>query len=94
MGGDSYTVNVGRVSLKADAATGEFYLDEHGPSLRGRYDLADSTKSQVIHSTGQSGIPWSPLYRSFVERWAKVDAVPLWPAAGTPVKTLLVQPVK
>ena len=94
VGGDSYTVNVGRVSLKADAATGEFYLDEHGPSLRGRYDLADSTKSQVIHSTGQSGIPWSPLYRSFVERWAKVDAVALWPAAGTLVKTLLVQPVK
>ncbi len=93
VGGDSYTVNVGRVSLKADPATGEFYLDEHGPSLRGRYDLADSSKSQVIHSTGQSGIPWSPLYRSFADRWVRVDAVPLWPAAGSPVKTLRVQPV-
>ena len=94
VGGDSYTVNVGRVSLKADSTTGEFYLDEHGPSLRGRYDLEDATKSQVIHSTGQSGIPWSPLYRSFAERWVRVDAVPLWPAAGTPVKTLLVQPLR
>ncbi len=89
----AYTVNVSRVSLKADATTGEYYLDEHGPSLRGRYDLADSSKSQVIHSTGQSGIPWSPLYRSFADRWVRVDAVPLWPAAGSPVKTLLVQPV-
>ena len=94
VGGDSYTVNVGRVSLKADSATGEFYLDEHGPSLRGRYDLGDATKSQVIHSTGQSGIPWSPLYRSFAERWVRVDAVPLWPAAGAPVQTMLLQPVK
>ena len=94
VGGDSYTVNVGRVSLKADSATGEFYLDEHGPSLRGRYDLGDATKSQVIHSTGQSGIPWSPLYRSFAERWVRVDAVPLWPAAGAPVQTLLLRPVK
>ncbi len=94
VGGDSYTVNVGRVSLKADATTAEFYLDEHGPSLRGLYDLADSRQSRVIHSTGQSGIPWSPLYRSFSPLWTQVDSVPLWPAAGGASQTLLIQPAR
>ena len=83
VGGDSYTVNVARVSLKADTTTGEFYLDEHGPSLRGLYDLADRANSRVVHSTGQSGIPWSPLYRSLAEPWRRVEGVPLFvPAAG------------
>ena len=94
VGGDSYTVNVSRVSLKADAGTGELYLDEHGPSLRGRYDLGDASQSQVIHSTGQSGVPWSPLFRSFNPQWVQVDAVPLWPVAGAPVKTLVIQPAR
>ncbi len=92
VGGDAYTVNVGRVSLKADATTGEYYLDEHGPSLRGRYDLGDPMQSRIIHSTGQSGVPWSPLFRNFSARWVAVDGVPLWPPANAPVKTLLVQP--
>ncbi len=91
VGGDSHTVNVSRVSLKADATTAEFYLDEHGPSLRGRYDLADPSKSRVIHSGGQSGIPWSTLFRSFNQRWVQVEGVPLWPAAGEPMQTLLIQ---
>jgi len=69
VGGDTYTVNVSRVGLKADATTGEYYLDEHGPSLRGLYDLADRSRSRIIHSTGQSGIPWSPQYRSFADTW-------------------------
>ena len=80
--------------MKPDVATGELYLDEHGPSLRGRYDLADRAQSRVIHSTGQSGIPWSPLYKSFTPRWVAVDGVPLWPAAGEVMKTLVVQPAK
>jgi penicillin amidase len=40
-----------------------------------------------MQSSGQSGIVFSPLYRSFVERWAKVDDVPVW---GTPVEHTLV----
>ncbi len=94
VGGDSYTVNVSRVNLLADATTGERYLDEHGPSLRGLYDLADRSQSRVMHSTGQSGIPWSPLYRSFSVPWVKVEGVPLWPVAGAPGKTLVIQPAK
>lgn len=90
VGGDGYTVNASRVSQKADATTGEFYLDEHGPSLRALYDLADLRRSRVVHSSGQSGIPWSPLYRSFVEPWTRVDYVPLW-ADGPASHTVLLQ---
>ena len=92
VGGDTFTVNVSRVGLRPDSTTGELYLDEHGPSLRGLYDLADRANSRVIHSTGQSGIPWSPQYRSFVERWAQVQYVPLWPAANSAVKVLVLKP--
>src|SRR5690606_22732589 len=53
-GGDTYTLNVGRVRLEADARTGERYLDEHGPGFRGLYDLADPSRSRVMQSTGQS----------------------------------------
>ena len=87
VGGDTYTVNVSRVSMKPDAATGELYLDEHGPSLRALYDLADPAKSRVMHSTGQSGNVFSPLYQSFVKRWANAQYVPLW---GAPAEQTLV----
>ncbi|KNZ31616.1 MAG: penicillin amidase [Methylibium sp. NZG] len=80
VGGDTYTVNSSRVAMRPDAATGEMYLNEHGPSLRALYDLADPTKSRVMHSSGQSGNVFSPLYRSFVKRWAAVQYVPLWSA--------------
>ena len=92
VGGDTYTVNVSRVGLRPDSTTGELYLDEHGPSMRGLYDLADRANSRVIHSTGQSGIPWSPQYSSFVERWAQVQYVPLWPAAESAAKVLVLKP--
>jgi acyl-homoserine lactone acylase PvdQ len=45
-----------------------------------------------MHSTGQSGIALSPHYRSFVERWTKVDYAPLWSAPA--VQTLRLQPAK
>jgi penicillin amidase len=43
-----------------------------------------------MHSSGQSGIPFSPLYRSFVERWAKVEYVPVW--GGVAEQTLVLTP--
>ncbi len=91
VGGDSFTVNVSQVSMKPDATTGELYLDEHGPSLRAIYDLADPKQSRFMHSSGQSGIPFSPQYRSFVERWAGVRYVPVW-ASGAAEHTLVLQP--
>ncbi|MDT7834904.1 penicillin acylase family protein [Aquabacterium sp. OR-4] len=95
VGGDTYTVNVSRVGLRADATTGEFYLDEHGPSLRGLYDLGDRGRSRIVHSTGQSGIPWSPQYRSLADTWRQVGYVPLFPpAGGSGWQTLVLQPAR
>ncbi|MED5619381.1 penicillin acylase family protein [Ideonella sp. BN130291] len=91
VGGDTYTVNVSRVALRPDTTTGELYLDEHGPSLRAIYDLADPAQSRFMHSSGQSGIVSSPLYRNFAERWARVEYLPLW-GRGAPAHTLLVRP--
>ena len=91
-GGDTYTVNVGRVGVKPDATTGELYLNEHAPSLRAIYDLGDPSQSRVMHSSGQSGLPWMPHYRSFAPDWARVDYVPLWSAKVMPVHRLHLQP--
>ena len=81
-GGDTYTLNVGRVAVKPDAATGELYLNDHAASLRAIYDLGDPSRSRVMHSSGQSGLPWSSRYRDFADDWVRVDYVPLWPVAG------------
>ena len=91
VGGDTHTVNVSRVGLRPDTTTGELYLDEHGPSLRAIYDLGDPTQSRFMHSTGQSGIVFSPLYRSFVQPWRAVQYVPVWPQ-GAALKVLVVRP--
>jgi penicillin amidase len=46
-----------------------------------------------MHSSGQSGIPWSRWYNSFVRPWAEVDYVPVY-ARGAPVATLNLQPAR
>jgi penicillin amidase len=43
-----------------------------------------------MHSSGQSGIVFSPLYRSFVAPWEGVDHVPLW--SQTPHHSLTLAP--
>lgn len=91
VGGDTYTVNVSRVNLRADSTTGEYYLDEHGPSLRALYDLGDASQSRFMHSSGQSGIPWSPHFRDFLPRWVAVDYAPVWPK-GAPEAVLRLAP--
>jgi penicillin G amidase len=57
------------------------YRSTHGPSLRALYDVARRENSRVMHSSGQSGLAWSPAYRDFARPWAAVQGVPLWPAA-------------
>lgn len=93
VGGDTFTVNVSRVLYKPDAATGELYLDEHGPSLRALYDLGDPAQSRFIHSSGQSGLPWATAYRSFMPLWVGVDYVPVF-TREPPVATLQLQPAR
>jgi penicillin amidase len=92
VGGDTYTVNVSRVNLRPDTTTGELYLDEHGPSLRALYDLGDPSQSRFMHSTGQSGILFSPLYGGFVHRWVQSQYVPVW--GGVAERTLVLTPAK
>jgi penicillin G amidase len=66
--GDTYSVNVGRYNPRNEKHPFE---NRHAASLRGIYDLSNPDATRLIHSTGQSGNPLSPLYRNFSERWAK-----------------------
>ncbi|MCW7539831.1 penicillin acylase family protein [Aquabacterium sp. A7-Y] len=90
VGGDTHTVNASRVSLKPDELSGALYLNEHGPSLRAIYDLGTPAASRVMHSSGQSGLPFSRLYRGFMWPWAKGEYVPLW--GGESESELVLQP--
>lgn len=90
VGGDTFSVNFARVTLKPDATSGEVYLDEHGPSLRALYDIGDPSKSRFMQSSGQSGIVFSPLYGSFVDSWRELRDVPVW--AGETKQTLVLRP--
>lgn len=72
--GDTYTVNVGRYNLRDEK---EPFVSHHAASLRALYDLSNLENSRFIHSTGQSGNVFSPLYRNFVQRWADVSYLPM-----------------
>jgi penicillin amidase len=72
--GDSYTVNVGAVTIRDEERP---FANRHAGSLRALYDLADLEKSLFMQSTGQSGNVLSPWYSSFAERWAKVEYIPI-----------------
>ena len=72
--GDSFTVNVGRYSLRDEI---DPFANRHAASLRALYDLSDLEKSRFIHSTGQSGNVLSALYSNFSKRWADVAYVPM-----------------
>ena len=69
--GDAYTLNRGKTEFGEDPP----FANRHASSYRAIYDLADLDRSLYIHTTGQSGNPLSPFYRSFAERWAKVEYI-------------------
>jgi len=69
--GDSYTLNRGVVDFGEDQP----FVNRSASTYRGIYDFADLERSLYMHTTGQSGNPFSPAYRSFAERWAKVDYI-------------------
>lgn len=89
-GGDTYTVDAARVRLRPDAA-GRLYGNDHGPSLRAVYELADPRRSRFIISSGQSGLPWRAQYRDQFALWLRHDTLPLWPAEA-PAHTLTLRP--
>ena len=69
-GGD-YTLNRGKMDYDQEPP----FANRHASSYRAIYDFADLERSLYIHTTGQSGNPLSPFYRSFADRWAKVDYI-------------------
>ncbi len=90
VGGDTYTVNVGRVNLKPDWV-GDLYTDDHGPSLRTLMDAGNPATSRFIASTGQSGLPWSRHYRDQLPLWVGVKYLPMRPI-DPPTNTLVLKP--
>lgn len=72
--GDTFTVNVGALSHRADAP----FTTRHAASLRMIVDLsAPAEKSLWIQSTGQSGNALSGNYASMLPRWRDVLFVPM-----------------
>jgi penicillin amidase len=69
--GGSYTLNRGKMDFGDEPP----FANRHGSSFRAIYDFADLERSLYIHTTGQSGNPMSPLYRSFAERWSKGEYI-------------------
>lgn len=72
--GDTYTVNVGRYTIRDET---DPFANRHAASLRALYDLGDLENSRFIHSTGQSGNRLSPLYAHYLQRWVDVAYVPM-----------------
>jgi penicillin amidase len=69
-GGD-HTINRGKMDFGEEPP----FANRHASSYRAIYDLADLDGSLYITTSGQSGNPFSPLYRSFAERWAKGEYI-------------------
>jgi len=69
--GGAYTINRGKTEFGEEPP----FANRHASSYRAIYDLADLDRSLYIHTTGQSGNPLSPFYRSFAKRWAKVEYI-------------------
>ncbi|MBS0307769.1 MAG: penicillin acylase family protein [Proteobacteria bacterium] len=72
--GDAFSINAGR-NNPGDAL--QPYANVHAPGLRALYDLGNLENSRFMHSSGQSGNVFSPLYRNFAARWAAVQYVPM-----------------
>ncbi len=67
--GDTYTVNVGRHNIADETAP---FTNTHAASIRTIYDFSNLDKSLYIHSTGQSGIFFSPLYDDMAADWSNM----------------------
>jgi penicillin amidase len=70
--GDSYSLNRGMVDFEDDDPP---FPNRVASTYRAIYDFADLEHSLYIQTTGQSGNPFSPYYRSFADRWAKVEYI-------------------
>lgn len=69
--GDGFTVNVAPIRRT------EPYNQYHGPSYRHIVDLSDLNASRFMHTVGQSGYVLSPHYDDLIERWQRVEFLPM-----------------
>jgi penicillin amidase len=69
--GGNYTLNRGKADFDAEPP----FANRHAAGLRAIYDLADLDRSLFMQTTGQSGNPLSPFYRSFAARWAEGEYI-------------------
>jgi penicillin amidase len=70
--GSSSTVN----AASWNAATGDFQVTA-GASFRMILDFSNLDNSVNMHTTGQSGHPFSPYYDNMIESWRKVEYKPM-----------------
>jgi penicillin amidase len=70
-GGDGFTVNVAPIRRT------DLYNQYHVPSYRQIVDLADLDASRFMHTVGQSGQVLSGDYSDLVERWQRVEYLPM-----------------
>lgn len=94
VGGDAFTVNAARASLRPDPTTGEPYLSDHGAGLRALYDLNDPQRSRFMYAGGQSGLPFSTHHGDLMAPWSRAEYLPLWssPEASREAPTLVLEP--
>jgi len=88
IGGDGYTVNVGRYDLTGPQP----FAAVHAPSLRTIYDLSDLSKSQFIYQTGQNGNLLSNRYSDMSSDWATGGYRLFGSSGDTAQHTLTLQP--
>jgi penicillin amidase len=70
-GGDDFTVNVAPISRS------DRYNQRHVPSYRQIVDLSDLGASRFIHTVGQSGHLLSGYYSNMLDRWRRVEYMPM-----------------
>lgn len=94
--GDTYTVNVGQLGLRAGDDWRAPYATRHGPTLRAIYDLSPGATGEWMLSAGQSGHPFADDYGSLLPSWRAVQYRPItWDRPKNdpqPHKTLVLRP--
>ncbi|HEX5690063.1 MAG TPA: penicillin acylase family protein, partial [Roseiflexaceae bacterium] len=70
-GGDGFTVDVAPIRRT------DLYNQYHVPSYRQIVDLSNWDASRFIHTGGQSGQVLSGGYSSFLQRWQRVEYLPM-----------------
>ena len=78
------------------AASGSFAVSSWTSSMRMIVDLGDLTRSVTIHTTGQSGHPYSRHYDDMIDLWRNMEYYPmLWTpeqVEAAAVSRLILQP--